>query len=90
MVKFQNKIISIFDKKTSIRLTEIEWNILDNICIKENIRRKNLLEMIYSHRCKNISFTPYIRLFTLIYLYKHTHLLEQRYTDIEKILNNLE
>lgn len=69
MTILTNKVISVFDKKTSMRLTKIEWEILDSICMRENIKRKKLLELIESRRNSSLGLTPSVRLFSLLYLY---------------------
>jgi len=65
---YANKVITIFDKKTSMRLTKMEWNILENICFRERMKRKQLFEMIDRHRNRGIGFTAAVRLFALLYL----------------------
>lgn len=69
MTILTNKVISVFDKKTSMRLTKIEWEILDSICMRENIKRKKLLELIEARRNSSLGLTPSVRLFALLYLY---------------------
>jgi predicted DNA-binding ribbon-helix-helix protein len=70
MVKFASKIISLNDRKTCMRLTDIEWKILDKICYSEKIKRKNLLELIFSNHSTKLGFTPSVRLFALLYVYQ--------------------
>lgn len=88
MVKFTNKVVSVYDRKTSMRLTDIEWKILDKICYAEKIRRKNLLELIMNNHSPKLGFTPAVRLFTLLYVYNKT---EQRYCKplVQKSLSHL-
>lgn len=69
MVAFMSKVVSVYDRKTSMRLTDIEWRILDKICYREKIRRKNLLELIESNRPQKLGFTSSVRLFSLLYMY---------------------
>ena len=69
MPVFQNKVISLYDKKTSLRLADIEWKILDEICRTEKIKRKHLLEQIHEHHCSKMSFSYTIRVFALLYYY---------------------
>ena len=61
------KVISIFQKKTTMRLSEIEWSSLKEICEFEKMKRKNLLEMVDKYRHKNLSFTSAVRVFELAY-----------------------
>ena len=70
MVKFTSKIISLNSRKTCMRLTDIEWKILDKICYAEKIRRKNLLELIAENHSSKLGFTPSVRLFVLMYIYQ--------------------
>ena len=88
MVKFTNKVVSVYDRKTSMRLTDIEWKILDKICYMEKIRRKNLLEMILNYHSPKLGFTPAVRLFTLLYSYNKTK--QKRHEPlIQKTLSHL-
>ena len=68
MTTLSNRVISVFDKKTSMRLAKSEWNILDNICLKEHIKRRQLLELIETHKDPKLGLTPSVRLFSLLYL----------------------
>lgn len=63
-----NRVITVFNRKTSLRLTAAEWNILDTICLKEHLKRKHLLELIEQQRDKALCFTAAVRLFSLLYL----------------------
>lgn len=72
MTTVANRVISLYNKKTSMRLTKAEWTILDTICLKEKIKRKALLEMIDQHRDPKLGLTPSVRLFSLLYLYSLT------------------
>jgi len=63
-----NRVITVFSRKTSLRLTAAEWNILDTICLKEHLKRKHLLELIEQQRDKSLCFTAAVRLFSLLYL----------------------
>lgn len=69
MVVLMSKVVSVYDRKTSMRLTDIEWRILDKICYREKVRRKFLLEMIDSNRPQKLGFTSSVRLFALLYMY---------------------
>jgi predicted DNA-binding ribbon-helix-helix protein len=61
------RVISIHQKRTSIRLSAIEWEIFEKICQKENIKRKLLLELIDLNKDENFGLTSAIRLFCIIY-----------------------
>ena len=67
MALLSNRVISIYNRKTSIRLTPVEWLAINNICHEEKIHRKLLFELIDLNRNEQINLTAAIRLFTLIY-----------------------
>ena len=69
MIILNSRVISFYDKKTSMRLTNIEWNILEKICFFEHLKRKSLLEMIYSQHCPKLNMTSAVRLFIQLYLF---------------------
>lgn len=64
-----NRVISIYEHKTSMRLAKSEWYILDRICIRENLKRNQLLEIINEHRTPGLGLTPAVRLFSLLYMH---------------------
>lgn len=68
MTIYLNRVISLHNKKTSMRLAKQEWIILENICHKEKIKRKVLLELINSHKSAELGLTSSVRLFSLLYL----------------------
>lgn len=70
MVKTSSHIIYINNKKTSIRLTQTEWNAVNTICEKENLKRTNLFNLINQNKNKELSLTASIRLFSIIYFQK--------------------
>lgn len=69
MTKLTNKVISIFDKKTSMRLAAKEWSAVDDICKREHIKRKKLFELIAEHKDPKLGFTSSVRLFTITYMH---------------------
>ena len=81
-----NKVITLYDKKTSMRLTFFEWKILDSICRAEKLKRKSILELIDKNRDTEIGFTPAVRLFSLLYLYNFGNKLNGA-NDIYKLFN---
>ena len=70
MVKISSYIIHINNIKTSIRLTQTEWQAINIICEKENIKRTHLFNLIYKNKNKDLSFSASIRLFSIIYFKK--------------------
>ncbi|MBP5353348.1 MAG: ribbon-helix-helix domain-containing protein [Alphaproteobacteria bacterium] len=81
------RVISVFDKKTTMRLTQTEWIILNHICRQEKINRKKLLEMIEEKRDTALGLTPAVRLFSLLYLYNQTDGNTHPITGIENIMD---
>lgn len=67
MSSLSNRVISIYNRKTSIRLAPAEWDALETICKLENIKRKKLFEIIDINKNKEIGFTTAVRLFAIIY-----------------------
>lgn len=84
MTKLANRVISIFDRKTSMRLAALEWNAVDAICKMENIKRKKLFELIESNKDPELGFTCSVRLFAITHLH---NLLTQHMSKI-KTKNN--
>lgn len=70
MIKLKNKVISIYNRKTSMRLADEEWMALDAICKREHLKRKQLLEMIEDNKDKDCGLTCFVRLFTITYMHK--------------------
>ena len=81
-----NKVITLYDKKTSMRLTFFEWKILDSICRAEKLKRKSILELIDKNRDTKIGLTAAVRLFTLLYLYNFGNKTNS-VNDIYKVFN---
>lgn len=50
MTELSSKVIFIDKRKTSMRLANAEWEAIDSICKRENIKRNNLLEMINARK----------------------------------------
>ncbi len=67
MAALSNRAITIYNRKTSMRLAPAEWDAIDYICKKENISRKNLFELIEFNHDEKIDLTASVRLFTIIY-----------------------
>ena len=68
MTKFSMRVISIFDRRTSIRLATTEWQALDDICKREKIKRKRLFELISENKEEGVGFTCSVRLFVIAYM----------------------
>lgn len=70
MSYFTNRVISITHKKTTMRLTDIEWEAFSLICQREKIKKNYLLEQINTYKNPQMNLTSSVRLFTTIYLFK--------------------
>lgn len=70
MAELSSKVIMIANKKTSMRLAAAEWEAVDAICQRENIKRNNLLEMINDKKDAKMGLTCSVRLFSVIYFYR--------------------
>lgn len=70
MTELSNKVIFIDNHKTSMRLANAEWEAIDNICKRENIKRNTLIEMINARKNSQLGLTCSVRLFSLIYYYQ--------------------
>ncbi len=77
MTKLANRVISVFNRKTSMRLAMPEWTAVDDICKREHIKRKKLFELIESNKDPKLGFTCSVRLFAITYL--HHNLLNSAY-----------
>ncbi len=67
MASLSNRVISIYNRKTSIRLAPAEWDAIETICKTEKMTRKKLFEIIDINRNKVLGFTTSVRLFLIIY-----------------------
>lgn len=76
MIILMSRVVTLHHKKTSMRLTDTEWNILDAVCKKEKIKRKILLERISENRDEGLNLTSAVRLFMLIYFSAKTPIID--------------
>lgn len=67
MTKLANRVISIFNRKTSMRLAMPEWTAVDDICKREHIKRKKLFELIEENKDPKLGLTSSVRLFVITY-----------------------
>ncbi len=73
MIKPIRRVVSINDNKTSICLTNLEWDAFDTLCEIERIRRNILINLIATYKTKEnqlSGLTCGVRLFTLQYFKK--------------------
>ena len=54
MASLSNRVISIYNRKSSMRLAPAEWEAIDTICRRENIKRKKLFELIDANKDEKI------------------------------------
>lgn len=62
MASLSNRVISIYNRKTSMRLAPAEWEAIDTICRRENIKRKKLFELIDANKDEKMGLTSSVRL----------------------------
>ncbi|MBQ8481428.1 MAG: ribbon-helix-helix domain-containing protein [Alphaproteobacteria bacterium] len=86
MIILMSKVVSVHERKTSMRLSDVEWRILDEICCLEKIRRKNLLELIEDNSPAQFGLTPSVRLFSLLYVYSKHRKLAASQTCLQEAL----
>lgn len=67
MTKLINKIISLNNRRTSMRLADSEWDALHEICEHENMSRNKLIECIERTKEENLGLSCCTRLFILVY-----------------------
>lgn len=68
MTKLTNRVITLYGRKTSMRLATQEWEALEEICFRENIKRKKLLELIETNKDPKLGLTCSVRLFEIVYM----------------------
>ena len=71
MPHMSSRVIDVKSRKTSMRLNPCEWKAIDTICQRENIKRKQLFELIDANKDIKLGLTSSIRLFSIIY-YKNS------------------
>lgn len=69
MAELKSRVVYIGKHKTSMRLAETEWDALDYICRRENIKRNALLNMINSRKSAELGLTGSVRIFAITYYY---------------------
>lgn len=67
MTKLANKIISINNRRTSMRLCNKEWDAIEDICKREHITRNSLIELIENAKNQRLGLTYSTRLFLVLY-----------------------
>ncbi|MBO4285025.1 MAG: ribbon-helix-helix domain-containing protein [Alphaproteobacteria bacterium] len=86
MTKLINRVVSIYKRKTSMRLATEEWEALEAICKRESLKRKRLLEMIEDHKAPKLGLTCCVRIFVLSYMHRlaFSDLLKEKPNDSHK------
>lgn len=90
MTTLTNRVISVHNKKTSMRLAKAEWGILDNICLYEKIKRRTLIEIINENKDPKLGLTPSVRLFSLIYLHLKSNKNYSNSAKIQKAISEMQ
>ena len=67
MTKLTNKIITIHERRTSMRLCRKEWCALEEVCSREQMNRNELLSMIEDNKNNRLGLAYATRLFLLLY-----------------------
>lgn len=70
MAIFVTKVITLNAKNTSMRLVTDEWEALEIICERENIKRNTLLELIATYKNEKMALSNSVRLFITVYFYQ--------------------
>ncbi len=69
MTKLVNKVLFINNRRTSMRLCQTEWKLVDEICKNEHISRNDFIELIENSNLSGLGLTYYTRLFVMLYFY---------------------
>ena len=70
MTKLTSRVVSIAGHKTSMRLAQSEWVAMDDICEREHIKRRKLLELIVENKDPKLGMTAAVRLFIITYFHQ--------------------
>lgn len=73
MTKLTNKIITIHERRTSMRLCHKEWCALEDICQREQMSRNDLIAMIEDSKNNRLGLAYATRLFLLLYYKSIAH-----------------
>lgn len=87
MTKLTNKILTINNRRTSMRLCCKEWAALDDICSLEQLSRNQLIAMIEKGKNDRLGLAYSTRLFALLY---YQRLAKEQKKEVEYILKQLE
>ena len=82
MTKLVNKVLHINNRRTSMRLCLTEWEVLNEICKKENITRNKLIELIENNNNGSLGLTYITRLFVIVYYHDIASLPTNKSDDI--------
>jgi predicted DNA-binding ribbon-helix-helix protein len=64
------KVIALNGRNTSMRLVTDEWEALELICERENVKRNHLIELIDDNKNSVMALTSSVRLFITAYFYQ--------------------
>ena len=85
MIDFTNKIITLNKKRTCLRMANVEWEAINIICTRENIKKNLLLELINQYKDPQLGLTCSARLFSTIYLYRLFFDKNEKYYTVSKM-----
>lgn len=89
MIKLSNKVLFINNRRTSMRLCNKEWTILDNICKKEKISRNKLIETLEASEIFELGLTYLTRLFIMLYYFELSSNDSKSHLSIDDIIKKL-
>ena len=70
MTKLSSKILSVNNRRTSIRRCCQEWKSLDDVSKLEKLHRNKIISLIESHKSDTLGLAYATRLFMMLYYKK--------------------
>jgi len=67
MASLPSRVFTIYNHTTSMRLAPAECEALKTICHQTGLTRKQLFELIETHKAQDTNLTTSVRLFAIIY-----------------------
>ncbi len=88
MITLQRRVIRINQNKTSVRLSSLEWQAFDNLCMNEQLSHSVVINLLANNMQHYKNLTAFIRIFTMYYYYladKKTNKQGHRQPDLNNI-----
>jgi predicted DNA-binding ribbon-helix-helix protein len=85
MINMIEKVIVTNDVRTTIRLAEVEWAALEDICQRENVKNNELIEQIDKIKAERLSLTEAVQAFSTNYFFALFRVLLPNNSNKEKI-----